>query len=293
MIVADAAMSNASMFTHEAMNTTFTLRLPTSDHREASGIARECFDLVDFLEQRLSRYAEGSDVSRINAMRRGETLWISEPTHRCLLLALDAWTATSGLFDITHGTRFEHVKRSSQGPLPEICGSLVVHPDTAAVTCAEEGRVIDLGGIGKGFALDEMVRLLIGWDIRDAFVTAGASSLLALGNIVWPIDLMGDRSKFRISLSNASISASGSGIQGCHIVHPTGDQAMPRDACRRIWVKAKDAALAEAWSTALMLVDLSQISKQIHSASGIHIVYAEDADGCIRQRSDCADDTIG
>jgi hypothetical protein len=40
-----------------------------------------------------------------------------------------------------------------------------------------------------------------------------------------------------------------------------------------------------------MLVDLSQISEQVHSASGIHIVYAEDADGCIRQRSGCADDT--
>jgi thiamine biosynthesis lipoprotein len=291
VIMADAATANAPVFIHEAMNTTFTLRLPTSDHHEASAIARECFDLVDFLEQRLSRYVESSDVSRINAMRQGETLRVSEPTHRCLLLALDAWTATSGLFDVTHGTRFEHVKQSSQDPLPQIFGSLVIHPDTAAVTCAEAGRVIDLGGIGKGFALDEIARLLIGWDVHDAFVAAGASSMLALGNIEWPVDLAGNHSRLRILLSNASLSASGSGIQGCHIVHPDGHGAMPLNASQRIWVIAKDAALAEVWSTALMLVDPSQIAQRIHSTSGIHIVYAEDPSGCIRERSGCTDES--
>lgn len=274
------------VFAHEAMNTTFTLRLPMSGEHEASGIARECFELIDHLEQRLSRYIDGSDISRINAMNRGETLHVSDTTHRCLLLAINADTATSGLFDVTHGARFEHHKRQADGQLPQIHGSLVVHPDLAAVTCIEPGRVIDLGGIGKGFALDETARLLADWDVRDAFITAGASSMLALGTARWPVDLSGEDSNLRITLGKASLSASGSGIQGSHILHPAGPGAMPLHPLRRVWVVAGNATLAEVWSTALMLVDPSVMPRLLSATPGIHKVYAEDANGHIRMHFD-------
>ena len=70
------------------MNTTFSLRLRGLDEATARGMARECFDQLDFLETQLSRFIEGSDVSRINQMQAGETLYLSETCHQCLLLAL-------------------------------------------------------------------------------------------------------------------------------------------------------------------------------------------------------------
>ena len=95
------ALPDARVFTHEAMNTSFTLWLRGVDPELVAGLAGECFDLLDLMESRLSRFIEGSDVSRINCMAAGETLYLSESCHQCLLLALDACARTHGLFDIT------------------------------------------------------------------------------------------------------------------------------------------------------------------------------------------------
>lgn len=108
--------------------------------QEAKGIARECFEMVDRLEESLSRFWEGGEVWCINRMQAGQTLYLSDHCHRCLLKAMRAYHDTGGLFDVTLGRRIQHLKDALDGPLPEIEGHLVVHPDVAAVTCESEGR---------------------------------------------------------------------------------------------------------------------------------------------------------
>ena len=268
-------------FTHEAMHTTFSLRLRGEDERSARDMAHECFEWIDLLEARLSRFIENSEVSRINHMQAGETLYLSEPCHQCLLLALDAHARTGGLFDITLGARIEHQKSGAAGPLPPTTGSLIIHPDVAAVTCIEPGRQLDLGGIGKGFALDQLQQILTDWGARDALLTAGASSMLAFGPSAWPVDLTAAEGSLRLELSNQSLSASGTGIQGSHIVHPAGNGLLPASRCDRVWVLAPTAALAEIWSTALMLMEPSEIPSLIAGDPEIKGVYAE-VDGVLK-----------
>ena len=265
----------ARLFTHEAMNTTFYLRICEADESTARDMARECCDHLDFLEARLSRFIEDSDVSRINRLQAGETLYINELAHQCLLAALDAYARTGGLFDITLGSRIEHRKSGDPGPIPPLVGQLTIHPDVPAVTCGAPGREIDLGGIGKGFALDQLPRLLTEWGAEGGLLTAGASSMLAFGPQAWPVELTGDRESARIALSNQSLSASGTAIQGSHIIHPGGETAMPATPCRRVWVTAPTATLAEIWSTALMLVEPGEIpgfiaGEEIPSAVHVH-----------------------
>jgi len=274
-------MPDAHTFTHEAMNTSFCLRLCVAEKPIAAGIARECFDLIDSLEGHLSRYVDGSDVSRINGMQAGETLYISQACHKCLLAALDAAARTGGLFDITLGSRIEHRKTAAQSPLPGLAGKIIIHPDIPAITCDAPGRQIDLGGIGKGFALDEVRRLLIDWDCESALVSAGASSILAFGPQSWPVDLTGDHGSTRIILRNAALSASGTGIQGSHILHPAGDEAMPAIPCKRLWTTAPTAAMAEIWSTALMLIDADDIPAFVDGDDSLSSVHVEQA-GFIR-----------
>lgn len=270
----DAAF-DARHFSHEAMNTTFRLRIRGLDLATARGMARECFDQLDFLESRLSRFIHGSDVSRINHMKAGETLYLSESCHQCLLLALDAYQRTAGLFDVTLGARIQHRKSGHHGPPPPLVGSLTVHPDVPAITCGEPGREIDLGGIGKGFALDHLRELITDWGAHDALLSAGASSITALGPQPWPIDLTGDEQIHRIHLANQSLAASGTGIQGAHIVHPAGDHAMPASPSGRLWVLASTATLAEIWSTALMLVAFEDLPDLISLDPGITAVHVE------------------
>jgi FAD:protein FMN transferase len=272
---APCPLSDSIHFSHEAMNTTFTVRLRGVVADTAQSAIRESFELVDRLESRLSRFMEGSDISRINHLSAGETLYLSEDSHQCLLLALEANVRTAGLFDITLGKRIEHRKSGDEGTPPAVTGSLIIHPDVPAVTCVEPGRELDLGGIGKGFALDQIKQLLADWEINDALLAAGASSLLAFGPTSWPVDLAGGRVCHRIDLSNQALSASGTGIQGSHIIHPAGPEAEPMIACTRIWVLAPTAALAEIWSTALMLLEPDEIPHIIAEEPEISAVYAE------------------
>lgn len=267
-------LQQAFVHEHEAMNTTFTIRLLGMDEQSARSLAQLCLERIDQLEGQLSRFLEGSDVSRINALPAGETLYISEPCHECLLLAMQAAAQTHGLFDITLGKRIEHRKEGKDGPMPELEGRLKVHPDVPAVTCEEAGREIDLGGIGKGFALDQLRELLNEWEAGGALITAGASSMLAHGSQSWPIELGGAEGE-RIELQNACLSASGTGIQGSHLVHPWGDEAMPEKPCERVWVAAESAAMAEVWSTALMLIEAEEFEEALTQATGVDQVYVQ------------------
>lgn len=256
------------------MHTTFQLRICSADPALARDMARECFDHLDFLENRLSRFIDGSDISRINQLQAGETLHINEATHRCLVLALHAHGRTGGLFDITLGSHIRHQK-TDLGPAPPLVGRLIVHPDIAAVTCEEPGRELDLGGIGKGFALDQLHQLLLDWDAEGGLLAAGASSLLAFGPHPWPVELAGDAESLHISLLGGALSASGTGIQGGHILHPAGEGARPADPCHRLWTTAATAAEAEIWSTALMLLDPDAIPALLQEEPAIHTVHLD------------------
>lgn len=268
-------LPDSQVFSHEAMHTTFSLRLSGGDDDLVAGVARECFDLLDRLEASLSRFIDGSDVFRINRMRAGETLYLSEPCHQCLLLAMQAYSLTGGLFDITLGARIAHRKAGLTGPPPPLAGRLVIHPDVAAITCEAPGREIDLGGIGKGFALDQMADLLLDWGVPGGLLAAGASSLLAVGPQAWPVQLTGDLEVRQFALANQALSASGTDMQGHHIVHPGGDAAAETYLSNRVWALAPTATLAEAWSTALILMSAAEVAAAGAGHDTLLHAYAE------------------
>jgi len=268
-------LPESQVFTHEAMHTTFTLRLIGAEEPLVAGAASECLELLDQLESKLSRFIDGSDVFRINRMQAGEILYLSDPCHQCLLLAMRAHAMTGGLFDITLGSRIAHRKAGADGPLPALAGKLVIDPDMAAITCASPGREIDLGGIAKGFALDQMAALLPDWGVSGALLAAGASSLLAIGPQAWPVQLAGELATRQLALTNRSLSASGTEVQGCHIVHPGGDASHGSYLSQRVWAVSPTAALAEAWSTALMLMSAEEAAAAIARDDTLLHAYAE------------------
>lgn len=275
MMKTNDPLADSHAFSHDAMHTTFTLRFRGMDRDAARDLAHVCFDQIDVLESRLSRFIDDSDISRINQLQAGETLYLHETSYQCLLLALDAHARTSGLFDITLGRQIAHRKAGDGSPPPPSMGSLIIHPDVAAVTCVEPGRVLDLGGIGKGFALDQLREVLEAWEVNDALLAAGASSMLAIGPTRWPVDLATENQSRRIGLCGQALSASGTSMQGSHIVHPAGNDAMPAGAFNRVWVVAADAAMAEVWSTALMLMDPAEVPTILAGVPELLEVHAE------------------
>ena len=99
------------------------------------------FDLVDRLERELSRFLPNSDVTRINHLDAGESTRVAPSTLECLVIARHMFDLTGGAFDVSIGTG-----------LP----SLELDPDESTVRATTRGVRIDLGGIGKGYAVDLM-----------------------------------------------------------------------------------------------------------------------------------------
>jgi thiamine biosynthesis lipoprotein len=244
-------------FTHEAMQTSFSLELHSIDAHLAREAAHAGIALIDAIESSLSRYIEGSDVWQINQMESGQSLFLTQNCYDCLRLALEAHARTGGLFDITLGRRIEHRKNSLAGPPPPLDGSLMIDPDKPAIHCLEAGREIDLGGIGKGFALDRVKALLLDWGIDCALLSAGASTRLAFGDHAWPVSLPGTAETRTVELRDQALSASGTAIQGSHIVSPRSNEHVCHH--ERIWVLASTATTADAWSTAALLMEPGEL----------------------------------
>ena len=260
---------------HEAMKTTYVLRLCGGDEALLRSLASESVERIDELERKLSRYVDGGDVFRVNRLDKGETLRISEECHECLLQSLEASIHTGGLFDPTLGSMIEHRKRGREGAMPEARGQLSIHPDTPAVTCIEPGRQIDLGGIGKGFTLDQLARYLSEWDIGGALLSAGASTHLAFGEQSWPIDLVSENDVLCVELENGAISASGTMIQGSHIVSSDHARDPGSYSPTRIWAGSPTGAFSDAWSTALMLMTPDELENAPDVKAQLSAVYIE------------------
>jgi thiamine biosynthesis lipoprotein len=275
--------ADALRFSHEAMASVFEVLCVHEDARYARQAAEEAFRLVDRLEQDLSRFVANSDVSRVNALGPGEGTRVGPSTLECLELARRLHEATAGAFDVALGTGLD---------------SLDLDPDGFAVHAAREGVQIDLGGIGKGYAVDAAADLLEEWEVRHALVHGGFSSVRALDpppdRDGWPLTLSapgGGPVLARVSARRIALSASGT-QKGAHIRDPRTGEAV-RD--RAVWVAVSPAAgaaagwpdaerwpatVAEGLSTALMVLSVEEATLLCRTGPGLEAwLFREPAPG--------------
>jgi FAD:protein FMN transferase len=261
-------------FSHEAMATVFEVHVAHPDERYASQAARAAFDLIDRLEQELSRFISNSDISRINVLPAGGSTRVSTTTLECLLVARHLFDLTAGAFDVSIGTG-----------LP----TLELDPEACVVRATEQGVRVDLGGIGKGYAVDLVAELLEEWGLRQALVHGGFSSVLALdpppGRDAWPLTLSDPTSTSRVlvRLGARQQALSASGIRkGDHIVDPrTGVPAQGRLAAWAMLSRPAPSAgpsaaprlaagaVAECLSTAFMLLSDGEIEALCAGSPGL------------------------
>ena len=265
-------------FSHEAMATTFEVIIVHEDERYASQAAVAAFDEVDRLERELSRFIENSDIARINSMGANQPLQIGLDTFECLKIAVRIYAETNGAFDITIGTLLKCWRNEDgtpRDPSPKEIDLARLHTGTNLLQLDEAEHTvklsaspiqIDLGGIGKGYAVDRVAELLRDWSIDVALISGGYSSVLALdappGKKGWPLTLTNPAGRKEILarpfLQKGALS--GSGVQkGGHIIDPRTARAV--EGRRAAWSSAPDAATADALSTAFMIMGLDEIKQ--------------------------------
>jgi thiamine biosynthesis lipoprotein len=264
--------SDAHHFAHAAMATMFEIYCDHPDAKYAEQAAQAAFDLVDRLEVELSRFIENSDISRINSLEPGQCTTVSPWTLECLQMARRMYLETGKAFDISLGSGFD---------------ALVLAPDDMTVRVSATAVRLDLGGIGKGYAVDRMAEVLEEWGIPRTLLHGGFSSVQALESPAdrdgWPLTLSlpgpgNNEILARVSARHRALSASGL-QKGNHIVDPRIGQpvrgrsaawvSLPRSAeqpldgamiadCRQ--TGHSSAAVADALSTAFMVLTTEEIA---------------------------------
>lgn len=250
----------------EAMAATFRIQVVEDDAVYARQAAAAALEEVYLLAGLLSRFEESSDISRINALQAGQSVRVALETFDCLQIALGVQRMTHGAFDVTYG---------SEGTPAE--ARLRLDPAGCHVQALVPGLRVDLGGIGKGFALDRMARLLRQWDIRCARLWASTSTALAYATPPrsrdWTVDFGPAADRRQVSLQDSAFSASGTALKGAHVIDPK--TRLPVQTRRRAWAAAPTAAVADALSTAFLVMSRNGIQHCCAPGSRISAYIAE------------------
>jgi thiamine biosynthesis lipoprotein len=240
--------------TRPAMGTLFEALLIGDDREHLDAVAAAVLDEVERIERLLSRFDPRSEISRLNRHAGERPVLVDRELFDLLAVCLDAGQATGGAFDIAAVSRpagfydspirLDASRRLVQFALPEI--------------------QLDLGGIGKGYALDRAAEILASQGVTSALIHGGTSSVLARGLTAecapWRIDI-GPAASSRastIELKDEALSCSAVDSQA-DIIDPASGR--PLVASRGCGVIALTATEAEILSTALLCMPPSRAAR--------------------------------
>ncbi len=189
-----AARSYLVSVSREAMACTFEIALNAGQYPGGTDVAIEALDLVDRLEDQLTIYREQSEVSRLNRRAASEPIVVERGLFDLLALAKQLAEETAGAVDITSGPLTKvwgFYRRQGQMPsqveideaLSRVGGQRLELDEAAqSVRFMRAGMELNLGAIGKGYALDRAAEHLASQGIADFLIHGGASSVLARGS---------------------------------------------------------------------------------------------------------------
>lgn len=268
------------MFHHTfaAMNTRFSLVLPTVEAQDGVRLARDAEALVAGQERMMSRFMPHGDLAMVNRHAAGGPVPVPEELWDVLQACRRHHAWTDGAFDVALGSR-----RHGHG-------LHLVHFDDAARTLrfAAPGIELDLGGIGKGIALDRVRQTLLDRGVTQAFLSFGESSVGVIGTHpagdCWPVGVedlfQPGRSLHRFDLRDASMSTSGNREGQRHIIAPHSGRHVT--GCETLSVACTSATDAEVLSTALLVLPASRRRAVLRNYAGVqavHIVYHQRNEG--------------
>ncbi len=251
-------------FRHEfrAMGTTIELLLEADDDAQAQSAFRAVEEEFERLEAMLSRFRPDSELSQLN--RDGRIL-APPDLERVVELALEARERTAGRFDPTvhdalaragYDRSFEQVEPDAEDDGLQVarCGGRVTIDAATGSIEIEPGFHIDLGGIGKGYAVDRAIEILA--VVGPCVVNAGGD-LAVRGDRPWPIGVEGGPT---LELTRGAIATSGrdrrhwrrGAEERHHLIDPATGRPAETDLVR-VTVVASTAIEADVLAKTLFL----------------------------------------
>jgi thiamine biosynthesis lipoprotein len=276
------------------LGTQVSITVFSEDAQKANRAIDLAFQRISELEAILTKYKKDSDIGRLNLSDSG---WIkvSPVTFEVIKKSVEFGKISNGAFDITIDPILrlweEAQKRDSLPSSDELkrvtesigYTNIMLRPKSLEVRLKKAGMSIDLGGIGKGYIVDEAVKVLKSQGIRHGLIDAGGD-LYILGDNPergrWRIGIRNplkpDQNLRYLEISNKAVATSGhymrfytvQGKRYSHIIDPrTGWPVQEKVAS--VVVIAPDATTADAMATAIIVLGPDKGVKLAESIPGL------------------------
>jgi thiamine biosynthesis lipoprotein len=301
---ASTSMSSASAsFVHKKkylMGTVFDIVAYGEPLSRVSEAVDKAFEEMARLDDLMSDYKAESDLSRLNRMAHFRAQTVPPDLYRIIEESLQYSRLSDGKFDISVGPLAAQWKAAIRGAKPPTAGeqeelhkcvgyqNIELYPPNR-VEFRSPCLQIDLGAIGKGYALDRAAEILHVNGVSNALLDAGGSSIYAMGKPPgresWVLRLKDPSKKMdpQVNLSDSSVSTSEQTHPSAllqtsvgHIIDP--EQGMPLHTGLAVSVVAKTATASDALSTTMLLVGPTKGKELVKKISAIAVVWIS-ADG--------------
>ena len=265
----------------EAMACLFEAVFDAATYRDRTDAAVEALALLEPLEQQLTVYRDTSEVMHINRYATAGPVEVEQGLFELLRRAVQLYEATGGAFDVTAGRLSKvwgfHRRQGQMPSADEIAAALAtvgsrhltLDEVNRSVQFLQPGMELNLGAIGKGYALDRVADAIAAGGIGDFLLHGGNSSVVARGGRLesgWLVALRHPlKPEVRLAefvLCDQALGTSGSGTQFFHyqgkryghIVDPRS--GWPAEQVLSATVIAPTAEQADALSTAFFVLGL-------------------------------------
>lgn len=292
-------------FSERKMGTEFRIILYASDSTVAHSAVRAAFKRIDSLNQILSDYEDDSELSKLNETAgQGRAVPVSEPMFSVLQKSLAISKKTDGAFDITVGPMVElwrKSRRTERLPTKEelarvrkVVGYQHVNLNgkNRTVELLKKGMKLNAGGIGKGYAADQVLKVLKGYQFNSVLVDAGGDIVAGDAppnrqgwKIAIKVDNNGQLVDKVISVSNIAVASSGDlyqyvvieGMRYSHIVNPRTGLGLTDQS--RVSVIASNGTVADSYATALSVLGPIKGLKIIEKMPDAEAIFLRNENG--------------
>jgi thiamine biosynthesis lipoprotein len=304
----DAPLSRYA-YSQVQMGMTFELTLYAAEDEAANRAAAAAFQRVARLNVILSDYDPESELSRLSATAgSGQAVKLSEPLWFVLSRAQELSQRSDGAFDITVGPivrLWRRARRQKELPDPQLLAAarsavgyehLKLDPHERTAMLTREGMRLDAGGIGAGYAVDEVLAVLREHGISRAMVNASGDIGVSdpppnaagwkIG--IAPLDKPDGPPSRYLLLANAAVTTSGDAFQAVeiggqrysHIVDPKTGLGLTDPMS--VTVVARDCITADSYATAVCVLGPERGLKLIEATPGAAALIVRRVNGQLK-----------
>ncbi len=267
------------------MDTIVDIKIETK-HKESDEILNNAFKLIEEYENKFSFYTNESQIWKFNNSVI-DSLLIDDDLNKILTIAEELYQKTDKHYDITIGALSDIWNFDNEVVPSKInIKKAMKHTNFSKLMIQDnylhkpESMKINLGSLAKGFIIDEVVEYLKQQNVVSGFVNAGGDMRIFGREKPFKIGIQHPRNELNelidvINVGNGSVVTSGdyeryfieNGKRYHHIIDPlTG---YPSRNAISVTVIAKSALMADAYSTALFLLEPEQSLKLAQETEGI------------------------